>query len=252
MGAVASTPLQGTGTQEQAWLRCQWLWQHPATSAATLLAGHARVVVVAPHPDDEILGCGGLLGHAAGQGMQVRVVAVTDGEACYPHERWWTPERLRSARRAELAAALGELGIPAGSAFHLGIADGAVNAHEQGLEDWLQQYLQPRDLVLAPWRFDGHPDHEAAGRAACRAARTVGCRRLEYPVWGWHWLDPACAHMAWEAPELLDITDVVAAKRNAIAHFRTQTGAVPRLHSPPVLPAHVLTRFFRNHEVFLA
>ncbi len=30
MGAVASTPLQGTGTQEQAWLRCQWLWQHPA------------------------------------------------------------------------------------------------------------------------------------------------------------------------------------------------------------------------------
>ena len=103
MGAVASTPLQGTGTQEQAWLRCQWLWQHPAISAATLLAGHERVVVVAPHPDDEILGCGGLLGHAAGQGMQVRVVAVTDGEACYPHERWWTPERLRSARRAELA-----------------------------------------------------------------------------------------------------------------------------------------------------
>ena len=173
MGAVASTPLQGTGTQEQAWLRCQWLWQHPAISAATLLAGHERVVVVAPHPDDEILGCGGLLGHAAGQGMQVRVVAVTDGEACYPHERWWTPERLRSARRAELASALGELGIQAGSAFHLGIADGAVSAHEQGLEDWLQQYLQPRDLVLAPWRFDGHPDHEAAGRAACRAARTV-------------------------------------------------------------------------------
>jgi LmbE family N-acetylglucosaminyl deacetylase len=36
---------------------------------------------------------------------------VTDGEACYPDEHWWTPERLRSARRAELAAALGELGI---------------------------------------------------------------------------------------------------------------------------------------------
>jgi LmbE family N-acetylglucosaminyl deacetylase len=68
-------------------------------------------VVVAPHPDDEILGCGGLLRHAAEQGMEVRVVAVTDGEACYPDEHWWTPERLRSARRAELAAALGELGI---------------------------------------------------------------------------------------------------------------------------------------------
>jgi len=184
--------------------------------------------------------------------MEVRVVAVTDGEACYPDEHWWTPERLRSARRAELAAALGELGIRPGSAFHLGIADGAVSAHEQGLEDWLQQHLQPSDLVLAPWRFDGHPDHEAAGRAACRAVRAVGCRRLEYPVWGWHWLDPACAHMAWEVPRLIDISAVAAAKRNAIAHFRTQTGEVPELNSPPVLPAHVLTRFFRNYEVFLA
>ncbi len=167
MGAVARTPLQGQGTQEQAWLHCDWLWQQPTTSATALCSGHDRMVVVAPHPDDEILGCGGLLHHAAGQGIDVSVVAVTDGEACYPGEPWWTPERLRSARRAELAAALGELGIPVGSIFHLGIADGAVSAHEQGLEGWLQQYLQPRDLVLAPWRFDGHPDHEAAGRAGC-------------------------------------------------------------------------------------
>ncbi len=110
------------------------------------------MVVVAPHPDDEILGCGGLLHHAVGQGIDVSVVAVTDGEACYPGEPWWTPERLRSARRAELAAALGELGIPVGSIFHLGIADGAVSAHEQGLEGWLQQYLQPRDWS---WRHGG-------------------------------------------------------------------------------------------------
>ena len=129
MGAVARTPLRGRN--RTAWLRCDWLWQRPATSANALCAGHDRVVVVAPHPDDEILGCGGLLRHAAEQGMEVRVVAVTDGETCYPDEHWWTPERLRSARRAELAA-LGELGIRPGSAFHLGIADGAVSAHEQG------------------------------------------------------------------------------------------------------------------------
>ena len=112
MGAVARTPLQGEGTQEQAWLHCDWLWQQPTTSATALCSGHDRMVVVAPHPDDEILGCGGLLHHAVGQGIDVSVVAVTDGEACYPGEPWWTPERLRSARRAELAAALGELGIP--------------------------------------------------------------------------------------------------------------------------------------------
>lgn len=252
MGAIASTPLQGQGTQEQAWLRCDWLWQQPSTSARSLCADHDRLVVVAPHPDDEILGCGGLLHHAAAQGMEVGVIAVTDGEACYPGEPWWTPERLRSARRAELAAALAELGIAADATFHLGIGDGAVSKHEQGLQDWLQQHLQPGDLVLAPWRFDGHPDHEAAGRAACRAGRAVGCRRLEYPVWGWHWLDPACAHMAWEFPQLVDISAVASVKRSAIARFRTQTGNVPGLNSPPVLPSHVLARFFRDYEVFLA
>ena len=140
--------------------------------------------------------------------MEIGVIAVTDGEACYPGEPWWTPDRLRSARRQSLQRRWRN-GIAADATFHLGIGDGAVSKHEQGLQDWLQQHLQPGDLVLAPWRFDGHPDHEAAGRAACRAAR-VGCRRLEYPVWGWHWLDPACAHMAWEFP--------------ACRHFRSGVG----------------------------
>ncbi|MGE6331602.1 PIG-L deacetylase family protein [Stenotrophomonas sp. NPDC077659] len=249
---VAVAAIHGVGSDEQAWERCDWLWQQPETTLAELCAGVRRIVVVAPHPDDEVLACGGLLCAAAGIGLQVKVVAVTDGEACYPGEAWWTPQRLRHARRGELRDALADLAIDAGSIVHLGIADGKVNAHETALEDWLWQTLREDDLVLAPWRFDGHPDHEAAGRAAWHASRAAGCARLEYPVWGWHWLDPAWAHMAWEQPRLLDISAVAARKRGAIAQFRTQTGDVPRLHAHPILPAHVLIRFYRNHEVYLA
>jgi len=249
---VAVATIHGQGSDERAWEHCDWLWQQPETALAELCAGVRRLVVVAPHPDDEVLACGGLLCAAAGIGLEVQVVAVTDGEACYPGERWWTPQRLRQARREELRDALGALSIDAGAIVHLGIADGGVTDHEAGLEDWLWQTLSEDDLVLAPWRFDGHPDHEAAGRAAWRAARAVGCRRLEYPVWGWHWLDPGCAHMAWEQPKLLDISAVAAHKREAIAQFRTQTGDVSRLHAEPILPAHVLTRFYRNHEVYFA
>lgn len=249
---VAVATIHGRGSDERAWEHCDWLWQQPETALADLCAGVCRLVVVAPHPDDEVLACGGLLCAAAGIGLEVQVIAVTDGEACYPGERWWTPQRLRQARRVELRDALGALSIDAGAIVHLGIADGGVTDHEAGLEDWLWQTLREDDLVLAPWRFDGHPDHEAAGRAAWRAARAVGCRRLEYPVWGWHWLDPGCAHMAWEQPKLLDISAVTAHKREAIAQFRTQTGDVSRLHAEPILPAHVLTRFYRNHEVYFA
>ncbi|WP_369010244.1 PIG-L family deacetylase, partial [Salmonella enterica] len=57
---------------------------------------------MAPHPDDEVLACGGLMCVATDLGLEVMVVAVTDGEACYPGESWWTPQRLRQARREEL------------------------------------------------------------------------------------------------------------------------------------------------------
>lgn len=45
MGAVARTPLQGEGTQEQAWLHCDWLWQQPTISATALCSRHDRMVV---------------------------------------------------------------------------------------------------------------------------------------------------------------------------------------------------------------
>lgn len=250
MGAVAT--IHGQGSEEAAWEHCDWLWQQPQTTLAELCAGAGRVVVVAPHPDDEVLACGGLMCAAVAMGLEVQVVAVTDGEACYPGETWWTPQRLRQARREELRDALGALAIHADAIVHLGIADGGVTDHEARLADWLRQTLRAHDLVLAPWRFDGHPDHEAAGRAACRAARAVGCQRLEYPVWGWHWLDPGCAHIAWETPRLLDISAVAGRKREAIAQFRTQTGDVPQLQAEPILPAHVLARFYRTHEVYIA
>jgi len=243
--------LHGEGAQEEQWQDCHWLWRQPRTSLRRLLAGAQRVVVVAPHPDDEILACGGLMAGAALRGVAVQVVAVTDGEACYPDEPWWTPTRLRHARRQELREALAELGVDGRATLHLGIADGAVAGHEQGLTDWLGQTLRADDLVLAPWKFDGHPDHEAASRAARTASRALGCKYMEYPVWGWHWLDPGCAHLAWESPQVLDITAFATCKQRAIRQFRTQTGEVEQLQSPPILPAHVLARFQRSHEVFL-
>jgi len=244
--------LDGHGTGESSWARCAWLWQRADTPLPQLVGAARRLLVVAPHPDDEVLACAGLMRLAADAGVDVHVVAVTDGEACYPDDPWWTPDRLRRQRRQELRDALHALGLARTGITHLAIDDGGVSAAEEALGDALCGEVRHDDLVLAPWRHDGHPDHEASFRAARQAVRHATARLLEYPVWGWHWLDPCVAQHAWAHPRLLDVRSHAMAKQAAIACFRTQTGAVERLQSPPILPAHVLARFGRSREVFLA
>lgn len=243
--------IHGEGTAESAWEQCNALWQRPSTTLGQLLGDTVRLVVIAPHPDDEVLACGGLMAMAAAAGVTVQVIAVTDGEACYPGEAWWTPERLVSARRQELEQALAALGAAGTGVRHLGIGDGKVGVHEHELERVLRALLRAGDLVLVPWRHDGHPDHEATARAALAAAAQAGARALEYPVWAWHWLPPAQVQQVWQRPLLLDISARAADKQRAIACFATQTGEVAHLRAAPILPPHVLARFARNHEVFL-
>ncbi|RKJ98019.1 PIG-L family deacetylase, partial [Pseudoroseomonas wenyumeiae] len=70
------------------------------------------LVVLAPHPDDESLGCGGLLAAAAQAGRAVAVVFVSDGGASHPRSRRYPRLALRRLREAEALAALAALGLP--------------------------------------------------------------------------------------------------------------------------------------------
>ena len=105
------------------------------------------------------------------------------------------------------------------------------------------------DVVLAPWSGDGHPDHEACGRAARRAAAAV----LEYPVWTWHWAEPDDARVPWSRARRVDLdADAAARKAAAVGCFRTQVAAIgPAPADAAVLPDRVLAHFRRDHEVVL-
>jgi len=209
-----------------------------------------RLVVVAPHPDDELLACGGLIASVLAAGGSVRVVAVTDGEASHGPARPAARRRLAHRRDRERRAGLRALGAARGAVRRLGLPDGAVARHERTLARRLGALLTDRDLVVVTARFDGHPDHEACARAAARAARRRGARLLQAPVWMWHWSRPDDRTLPWHALRHLELPAPLAArKRRALRHHRSQheRGATRR---GPVLDAAIRARIRWPREFF--
>lgn len=142
-----------------------------------------HVVVVAPHPDDEVLACGLLLATAAERGVPVTVIAVTDGEAAYPG---YDHDALARLRCAEQHAALAEVGVPDTSVQRLRLADGAVGLQVDELAEAIHAVCTPGTLLVAPSVHDWHPDHEACGVAARSAARASGIAHWSSLFWAHH------------------------------------------------------------------
>ena len=140
------------------------------TRLPTLQVPARRTLVVVPHPDDECLATGGLIARQRSLGIEVVVIAVTDGEAAYDH---WNGESLAAIRRSEQAAALRLLS--ADEPVRLGLPDSAVAEHVGALIAELERLLRPDDLLVSPCLDDWHPDHVACALAA-RAVTRSHCR----------------------------------------------------------------------------
>lgn len=253
MGIMSrSRHIAGAGSTAEAWAQDAALAAVPSITLDAMAPPGRRVVVVAPHPDDEILACGALLHLVAQRGGAPLIVAVTDGEASHPGSRAWPPERLREARANETVAALACLGIDAPSPVRLGIADGGVRAFEHELAQRLAQLFAPGDIVITTWRHDGHPDHEACARACMAAARDTGARLLQAPVWGWHWSAPGDGALPLEKAWRLPVPpSAVARKRAALACFTSQIEPDPGNGAAPILPGFAMERVLHPFELYL-
>lgn len=145
-----------------------------------------RALVLAPHPDDETIGCGGTVALLAAGGTEVSVVIATSGEFSAADPGTSAPEAGRR-REEEAASACRILG--ARRPVFLRLADGDLHAHAETLAARITEQLgaaEP-DLVFVPWPLDDHPDHRALalalGRALGRPGGPAGCQVWGYEVW---------------------------------------------------------------------
>lgn len=172
----------------------------------------ARVLALAPHPDDESLAFGGTLCLLADAGAAVTLVLVSDGEATLGSGL--PAADLARTRRAEGERAAGVLGV--GDVRALGHPDGALVRHLDRLTADLRGLLAEvrPDMVLLPWFLDASDDHRAVNVAL--AAAEPG---EDVDVWGGEVWSPLPAN------RIVDISTVVDRKRAAIAAHVTAHGA---------------------------
>ena len=230
----------------------------PASYAATL----GSTVVVVPHPDDEALGCGGLLALLRQAGLPVAAALVSDGTMSHPHSQDFSPPARRELRYAEFRHALAVLGLEENhEVLYLGLPDSQVPSAGPAFEAAATQLAafiteKQATTVLVPWRRDPHPDHRATAAltAAALAQLPHPPRRLEYVVWAWERAAPADLPQPGEGPGFrLDIAAVLPAKQRAIAAHRSQLAPGTITDDPTgfLLSEQMLAHFAQSFEVYV-
>lgn len=221
------------------------------------ITGRQPILVLAPHADDESLGCGGLIAQARAAGQDVHVAILTDGTRSHPNSRAYPAQRLKALREQEAADAIAVLGVAPGRLWFFGHRDAAAPLRGEGLRraaGQLAGYVRAHGIatVCATWKHDPHHDHLAAHRIAALARRQAGFRHLSYAVWGWTLPRTAWLPRTVVRGVRLDVTHSLAMKRRAIAcHVSQMTNLIDDDPAAFRVPQALLDLCDRPFETFL-
>lgn len=237
----------------------------------------ATALVFAPHPDDETLGCGGVVAKKIAAGAKVHFVFVTDGAASHSAI---APAELRTMREAEAVEAVRRLGARVADVTFLRVADGRAMMRVPQIVDSVATLLEAvaPENVFVPHAEDPPSDHRAVNIAVreALARHAVPVTVFEYPVWYWyHW---PWVHVFRDRPQLRRralrqtirtgfglralwtfnvrayVGDVLPRKRAALAAHVSQMARPEGAEDWPILPdlgrGDFLARLLSDHEMF--
>lgn len=244
---------------------------------ASELAGEALsapAVVFAPHPDDEVLGCGGMVLRKKEAGAEVKIAFMTDGSAS--HAGRMPAAQLKEMRRQEALDAGRRLGLTPEDLYFFELEDGHLSlcqAEAASAAAALLSSARPAQ-VFVPCALEKPSDHRATRSAVLAALRASGlsARVFETPIWFWDhwpWTSTCGASLAsavkksWKRDvryllhdfrATVPIAPVLERKRAALNEHRSQMqsdGQVPGwMTLERVADGEWLDCFFQPYEVF--
>jgi LmbE family N-acetylglucosaminyl deacetylase len=236
----------------------------------TQQSGRRSCLVIAPHPDDETLGCGVTIMRKVRAGAKVQVVIAADGRY-FPSSQLISPDQMAQIRRAEATRACEILGLSSDSVRFLEFEDKGLTREFGALVQRLEEVitdLKP-DEILAPSILDPQKDHRAlsrALRAAVEIKKWDGCLS-EYPIWLWaswprvhqatNWYSRAW-HFLWDPvptliklrPDLVSTEGYLCQKRRALSEYKSQTVNLTGERSWSTLSETFIANFLQDYEVF--
>jgi len=199
-------------------------------------------LIVAPHPDDETLGAGGMIAKLRLQNVPVTVAAASDGENAYA-----AAQGLGKVRELEQNEALARLGVDHRSVHRFRLPDRELTAWEGALEKSLSAVVSSTMHIVAPWPRDFHPDHEACGRAAESVARRYGLKLTFYLFWTWHRGVPSML----DGLSLVSLHLTEEERRIKLFALEAHQSQFERPDGAPILSPELLRPAEREFEVYL-
>lgn len=219
-----------------------------------------RIVVFAPHPDDETFGCGGTIAKKVSEGYEVLVAVMTDGRYAYSNvfgiDTDPTPAELKRIRKAEVKRATKILGLGEEHLIFLDFEDGTLDENDANAEREVTRILRghrPAE-VYCVYEKDSHPDHRATCRIVDNSIRKARLHTMQYKysislrygrIGG---LIEALLSPFRHNTICVDISDFLHLKAMAIREFRSEVTIISERQGSPVV--RNLNRFLGNKEKF--
>lgn len=229
-----------------------------------------RLIVFAPHPDDETLGCGGTIVKRLKEGYEVNVVFLTDGRHALTRTGMSseiTPFELKEIRKEEAIKAIKILGLREREIFFLDYEDSTLRNHEREVQKRIVEILRRIEPVevFFPQEREYHIDHRATNLIMKKAIEKSNLHPIEYQyIVDWLFpfdllrlvnedaLDRLMSKLLKRSLIRVNISEFLPLKELALNEYKSQVAVLSNSQKRPALKPSFVKRFLKNEEKFFA